>query len=228
MTDTVFNDKLIDFTVFGKTYIPTSKDSIEYMENLLSTEKFSEKFIESEYCLIPHGKNAINLIQNSAEGEILNFEENSARDLTFHKRYFKFLHKIWEVLPINFRLRIPDNVFYKFIKHLKKQYTIVYQFRDAEKIKSNLKLLTERKKELKLTKKQIEKLAELFGRTEMIEYDSISFGRMTDKRFKDYVGEQIPFIYSDVIGRYYQDEAFDEKIREVEKGFKTFLKDIEE
>jgi hypothetical protein len=86
-----------------------------------------------------------------------------------------------------------------------------------------IEILTVKKKELKLTKKSIETIALLLGKSDMIEYESISFGRMSEKKFHEYIKEQIPWLYSEVIGRFFKDEAYDEKIAKIEKEYKKFF-----
>jgi len=60
--------------------------------------------------------------------------------------------------------------------------------------------------------------------TKMIEYESISFGRMTQVRFSEYVREQLPIIYSDLIGVLYKNESEVSMIIEtIEAEFETYL-----
>jgi len=87
--------------------------------------------------------------------------------------------------------------------------------------------LTAKKSELRLSKKQIEAIASLTDRTDLVEYESISFGRMTEKKFEQYVRDQIPWIYSEVVERFYKDDALDEKIKKIEDKFRKFFKKLE-
>ena len=59
--------------------------------------------------------------------------------------------------------------------------------------------------------------------TNMVEYDSIAFGKMSQKTFEDYIREQLPWIYSDVLGTYFEDEMLDGIIETIEDEFKKFL-----
>lgn len=59
--------------------------------------------------------------------------------------------------------------------------------------------------------------------SQLIEYTSISFGKMSQKEFEKYVAEQLPFIYENVIGAYFQDEIYQSIINTIEEEFKKFL-----
>jgi hypothetical protein len=58
---------------------------------------------------------------------------------------------------------------------------------------------------------------------ELIEYNSISFGRMSQERFENYIREQLPWIYENVIGAFYKDEIYNNIIDTIEKEFEKFL-----
>jgi len=58
---------------------------------------------------------------------------------------------------------------------------------------------------------------------EQIEYNSISFGRMDEAKFKIYIKEQIPFIYSDVIMQLYDEETSNNIIETIEQDFEKFM-----
>jgi len=61
--------------------------------------------------------------------------------------------------------------------------------------------------------------------TKLVEYESISFAKMDQKRFEDYVREQLPWIYEDVIWKVYANrpDIVDTIIENVEEEFKKFL-----
>jgi hypothetical protein len=59
--------------------------------------------------------------------------------------------------------------------------------------------------------------------TSLVKYESISFGNMSNIRFKEYVKEQLPFIYSDVLGAFYSGEMLDNIIDTIEENFERFL-----
>jgi hypothetical protein len=57
----------------------------------------------------------------------------------------------------------------------------------------------------------------------MVEYDSIAFGRMSQKTFESYIREQLPWIYEEVLGSYFEGEMLDGIIETIEEEFKKFL-----
>jgi hypothetical protein len=69
---------------------------------------------------------------------------------------------------------------------------------------------------------------EIIGRVEnivMIEYESIAFGKMSQKTFEEYIRLQLPWIYSDVIGKYYTvgKWRYNQKINLIETEYLKFL-----
>ena len=59
--------------------------------------------------------------------------------------------------------------------------------------------------------------------TTFVEYESIAFGRMSQERFKNYIREQLPFIYTNVIGEFYDGEIYDNIIATIEEEYSKFL-----
>jgi hypothetical protein len=59
--------------------------------------------------------------------------------------------------------------------------------------------------------------------TNIVEYDSIAFGKMSQKTFEDYIREQLPWIYSDVLGAYFENEMLDGIIETIEDEFEKSL-----
>jgi hypothetical protein len=59
--------------------------------------------------------------------------------------------------------------------------------------------------------------------SELNEYESIAFGRMSQKRFESYVKEQLPGIYENLIHRYFKDQIYDNIIQSIEDEFQSFL-----
>jgi hypothetical protein len=139
---------------------------------------------------IPCNENAIELSQNTGLGEIVTMAEVTPRDTKFHQCYFSLLNFIWGYLPGKFQNNVPQKDFYKWLKHLKKEYTIIYSFADG---------------------------------TQMVEYESIAFGRMSQKRFEEYIKEQLPWIYENVIGAFYTGERYDTVIQSIENEYEKFL-----
>jgi hypothetical protein len=140
--------------------------------------------------LLPANERAQEIMEQLASGEIVSFKEITARDLKRHRCYFSLLKFIWGYMPLSFKKAIPEGSFYLFLKHLKKEYKVVFTFQDG---------------------------------TTMVEYDSISFGKMSEIRFREYVKEQLPFIYSDVIGKYFDGEIYNNIIETIEIEYDKFL-----
>jgi hypothetical protein len=59
--------------------------------------------------------------------------------------------------------------------------------------------------------------------SELIEYDSIAFGSMSQKRFEDYIRMQLPYIYENVIGKFYHGDDYDRILNNIENEFEKFL-----
>ena len=139
---------------------------------------------------LPHNYNATELCDQSRKGEVLTFREVTNRDLRFHRCYFSLLNFIYEYMPENFRQTIPEDKFYQWLKHLKKEYKVVFKFADG---------------------------------TIMVEYDSISFVKMSQKQFETFIREQLPYIYENVLGKYFEGEILNGIIATIEEEYKKFL-----
>ena len=59
--------------------------------------------------------------------------------------------------------------------------------------------------------------------TKLVEYESIAFGNMPQKRFEEYVKEQLPFIYENVIGAFFEGDIYNNIIETIEEQYKKFL-----
>jgi len=140
--------------------------------------------------LIPVSANAIELLEQTGKSEVLSFLEVTSRDIKFHRAYFSLLGFIYDYLPSSFKNQIKKDSFYKFLKHLKKEYKILYVFADG---------------------------------SQQIEYDSISFGKMSQKTFENYIREQLPWIYENVIGKYFEGDIYNGIIDTIEEEYKKFL-----
>jgi hypothetical protein len=140
--------------------------------------------------LVPNNSNAYDLMDQSGKGDIITFREMSNRDLSFHRAYFSLLGYIYDFMPKSFKNQIQKEDFYKFVKHLKGEYKIIFTFKDGSK---------------------------------MIEYDSIAMGKMSQPAFEDYIREQLPWIYSDVLGAYFDGDILDGIIDTIEDEYKKFL-----
>ena len=140
--------------------------------------------------LLPANQKAHEIIEQSDKGEVISFLEVTQRDLKFHRCYMSLLTFIYGYLPEKFKKQIPKEKFYIWLKHLKGQYEVVFEFKDG---------------------------------TKLVEYDSISFGRMSQKAFENYIREQLPWIYSNVIGAFFDGQIYDSIIETIEEEYKNFL-----
>lgn len=55
------------------------------------------------------------------------------------------------------------------------------------------------------------------------EYTSISFGKMSEVKFRAYVASQLPWIYENVIGAFFTGQIFDNIITTIEEEYEKFL-----
>jgi hypothetical protein len=140
--------------------------------------------------LTPHNSNAIELLEQSARGEILMLKELTDRDIKFHRCYFSLLNFIYGYMPPGFKKKIKPEKFYQFLKHLRGEYDEVFTFSDGSK---------------------------------MIEYESIALGNMSQKRFESYIREQLPYIYANVLSKYFEGEMLTGIIDTIEEEYKKFL-----
>jgi hypothetical protein len=140
--------------------------------------------------LLPANERAQEIMEQLVTGEVVSFKEVTARDLKRHRCYFSLLKFIYGYMPLSFKKTIPEETFYLFLKHLKKEYKVIFTFQDG---------------------------------TTMVEYDSISFGKMSEVRFREYIKEQLPFIYSDVIGKYFEGEIYNNIIETIETEYENFF-----
>jgi len=142
---------------------------------------------------VPENGPAWDLTERCVKGEVVAFKEITARDLSMHRCYFSLIGMVYDYLPKNFKKAVRKEDFYKFLKHLKGDYKVVFEFKDG---------------------------------TKMVEYDSIAFGRMSEKKFREYIAEQLPFIYSNVIGMFFEGEIYDNIVEVIEDEYKTFLTNL--
>lgn len=153
-----------------------------------------DKLIELSYTgghlFAPVNQPAFDLCDQLGIGETVLFSLKTPRDIKFHQCYFVLINFIWGYLPVKFQESVPQNKFYHFLKHLKGEYEVIFEFKDG---------------------------------TKMVEYESISFGRMSQKSFENYIREQLPWIYENVIGLFYKDEIYTGIIDTIEKEFEKFL-----
>lgn len=172
---------------------------------------------------MPANGKAKELAETQRKGEILQFKNVTPRDVNMHRCYFSLLSFIYDYMPNVFKKAVPINIFYKWIKHLKSEYEVIFTFKDEGKRLNNIKQLKKHNNNLGLDDNQIEYIALLLGKSDMIEYDSISFGRMNNQRFKEYVKEQLPYLYENVLGAYFQDEMLSDIIETIEQEYEKFM-----
>jgi len=76
---------------------------------------------------------------------------------------------------------------------------------------------------LKHLKGSYEVIFEFEDGTKLVEYESIAFGNMSQKRFESYIREQLPWIYAKVIGKYFDGVIYDNIIQTIEEEYKKFF-----
>ena len=83
--------------------------------------------------MLPANQAAVDLIDNSAHGEVISLMEVGQRDVKFHRAYFSLLGYIYDWLPKDFKKKIPKDKFYLFCKHLRGDYDVIFEFKDGTK-----------------------------------------------------------------------------------------------
>ncbi len=151
------------------------------------------QFVKVYPNMTPVNRQAYDLLDLKGEGEIFYMKEVATRDLSFHRAYFLLINYIYDYLPKKFKNQVEREKFYKWLKHLKGEYKVLFEFKDG---------------------------------TKFIEYDSISFGRMDQTQFENYVREQLPFIYENVIYKMFDKDKYEMVIENIEDEFKKFLSKI--
>lgn len=139
---------------------------------------------------VPANEAAEELLLRTFKGEVCTFKEITDRDLAFHRCYMALISYIYDLMPNKFKNAIAKEKFYTFLKHLKGNYDIIFEFQDG---------------------------------TTMIEYESISFSKMSQKEFENYINLQLPWIYEELIGEFYGGDKYNEIINKIEDKFKYFL-----
>lgn len=143
--------------------------------------------------LIPHNEKAQELCMFAKKNDIIEFKEATQRDLSFHRCYMSLLSYVYDFMPTKFKEAVPKQNFYKWLKHLKGEYNVIFEYKDG---------------------------------TKYIEYESISFGRMSQLKFKDYINEQLPYIYENVIGAFYDGDMKDGIIESIESTYESFYQKL--
>lgn len=138
----------------------------------------------------PANQNAQELMDIASPGTIYTFKEVTGRDIKRLRCYFSLLNYIWEYMPDHFKVKVPVGKFYLWLKHLKGDWDVVFEYADG---------------------------------TKLIEYTSISFGKMSEHEFKAYIRNQMPWIYEKVIGLMYDGDVYDGIVDTIEEDYKSFF-----
>lgn len=156
------------------------------------TDKEYKDLLEFQWVggLIPINENAIEFCETLKKGDIVELKDVTKRDLVFHRAYFGLMSYIYNYLPDKFKKTIPIDKFYQFIKHLRGDYDVFFEFKDG---------------------------------TKLVEYQSISFGKLSQKAFENYVRESLPWIYENVIGVFFEGKVYDNIIETIEQEWEKFL-----
>lgn len=79
---------------------------------------------------------------------------------------------------------------------------------------------------LKMLQGEFDEIFEFKDGKKMIEYRSISFSRMNQQQFKEYVANQLPIIYEDLIMQVCKPDQATIIIESIEEEYKKFLSKI--
>ena len=83
--------------------------------------------------LLPFNQQAAELIDGCASGEVISLIEATARDVKFHRAYFSLIGYIYDWLPKAFKAKMTKDKFYIFLKHLRGDYDVIFEFKDGTK-----------------------------------------------------------------------------------------------
>lgn len=59
--------------------------------------------------------------------------------------------------------------------------------------------------------------------TKLVEYESISFAKMSEVRFREFIKEQLPYIYEEVIHKFFDGEIYNNILDTIEQDYKKFF-----
>lgn len=172
--------------------------------------------------LLPVNDKADDYMLMCRNSEVVYLKDATKRDIGMHRCYMALLGFVYDYLPANFKKRIPKPNFYNFIKHIQGKYEVQYSFADEEKISDMLDDLLE----VGLSAEQASFIAAKYGKTDMIEYESIAFGNMSQKRFKEYISEQMPVIYENILGRFFEGDVLAGIVETIENDFDNLMKKL--
>lgn len=150
-------------------------------DNFLELKSFK---VHKGNALMPNQIETAEWLEQLKHNDTIYFKHIESRDLGMHKAYFKILSYIYDRLPLNFKNSVAKQHFYKFLKLLSKEYTVVFKFKDGR---------------------------------EMIEYNSISFSKMNQTKFREYFNNQLSVIYEELLIPFEIDYLMDEVQEEFDK-----------
>ena len=155
MKDTQFI-KLIEGVFIGSAFIAKTPDMQIYLDDLTSTTEGEIQEINN--CFTFTNDPGKQLSENAEIGEIFSFEHKHPRDIQIHRAYMGFLSYVWDFLPKKFKYHVSKNIFYNWLKMLRKDYKILYEFKNPEREKEifqYFKELRQNKKKYYLSYKDI-------------------------------------------------------------------------
>ena len=79
---------------------------------------------------VPYNEKAVELNEQTKTEKILVFKEITSRDINRHKGYMALLNYIYDFLPPTFKNDVPKKNFYKWLKHLRGDFEVLYDFVD--------------------------------------------------------------------------------------------------
>ena len=158
----------------------------------MKPEQFKElpEFAKVNDALVGANKEAIDIIQDLESGEITYLKQSKERDSMFHKCYFMLLGYIYGLLPGTFKKVIKKKHFYTWLKYLKGEIEIIFEFKDGPAF---------------------------------CEPVSISFSKMDEQKFKEFVRNQLVFIFGDVLPKLLNEKELKFAIDSIEENFERFF-----
>jgi hypothetical protein len=90
----------------------------------MTTETYTDllQFEHQQGLLKPLNAKAVDFICGLKHKEIVYLEDKGKRDLKFHRAYFSLLSYIYSWMPKEFKFRIPESIFYIYLKDLNNEY----------------------------------------------------------------------------------------------------------
>lgn len=100
-------------------------------EDFLQLKSFT---VHKSQALIPNQIETGEWIEQKKHGDQVYLKSVEPRDLGMHKGYFKILAFIYDRLPKNFHEKVQKQFFYKFVKMLSNEYSVVFSFKDGRQM----------------------------------------------------------------------------------------------